>query len=200
MSAAKRGLHGDDDSRPDGGNAPEVTPYICPFTVIIDSSEQLPFRFKGLISNVKDGSRPIVVPTRTEALSIGDYAISGLSMIAVERKSKEDLYKSIGQRRDNFEQRLKRMCLECAFAAVVIESDWADILNNPPGFTRFAPKSLFRTVLAWMIRWPRVHWLAMPGRPVAEATTFRLLEKFWEAFQEGEYWDKEMYEESFPPE
>jgi hypothetical protein len=30
-----------------------------------------------------------------------------------------------------------------------------------------------------MVRFPRVQWLMMPDRAMAEAATFRLLERFW---------------------
>jgi hypothetical protein len=136
---------------------------------------------------------PLIVPTRRITLPVGDYALFGLPKVVVERKSKGDLYTSVSQKRENFEMRLRRMCLDYAVAAVVVESDWDELLNDPPRHTRFAPKALYRTILAWMIRWPRVHWLCMPGREVAEATTFRFLEKFWEAYRDGKWFDHEVY-------
>lgn len=73
-----------------------------------------------------------------------------------------------------------------AWAAVMIEAEWSELINDPPQRTRFKPKSLARTIQAWSIRYPRVHWVTMPGRAFAEAWTFRLLERFWRDQQRGD--------------
>lgn len=147
----------------------------CPFTVLVDSREHCPYDFLGLRSNKDQGDLPIVVPTMRVALATGDYSILGLPRIAIERKTKDDLYGSVA-RRENFEQRLERMS-RLDFAAVMIEAEWSEILNRPPPFTKFQPKALARTIFAWMIRY-RVHWVLMPDRRAAEIATFRLLERY----------------------
>jgi ERCC4-type nuclease len=174
-----------------GSERPKAPKAVtCPFSIIIDSREQLPFRFEGFTANVAEGGGPLIVPTQRAALEVGDYSIFSLPMIVVERKSKEDLYSSVGQRRDNFEARLNRMCSHYYFSAVVIESDWTDIFKNPPHFTRFSPKALARTIWSWQIRYPRVHWMPWPNREAAEAYTFRLLERFWHDWHDGKTYNQ----------
>jgi len=168
-----------------------------PFTILVDTREQAPYAFRGLRANADQHHALIRVPTVRATLDTGDYSIHGLaSLVTVERKSKEDLYASIAARRDNFEERMKRLCLEFSVAAVVVESELSDLILNPPPYTRFDPKALNRTILGWMVRWPRVHWLLCPGRDAAEAQTYRFLERFWHAFQNGRWFDAERYAES----
>ena len=163
---------------------PEV--LDCPFSIVIDSREQLPYTFNGLRSNADKGNLPLRVLTQRLALPTGDYAIFGHPGGAVvERKSKADLYSSISQHRENFEDRLERMCVRHFAAAIVVEAELGDVIANPPPHTQFNPKALFRTILAWMIRWPKVNWLFLPSRELAEAATFRFLEKYWEHCRAG---------------
>jgi hypothetical protein len=64
------------------------------------------------------------------------------------------------------------------FAAVVVEADWEKILKHPPDFSRLNPKTIFRSVIAWQQRYPRVHWWMGPDRRFAEIVTLRILERF----------------------
>jgi ERCC4-type nuclease len=157
------------------------TTIECPFAVLIDSREQLPYSFDNLYAGPVGRSRRIIVPTRRVALAVGDYSVFGWPRIVIERKSKEDLWNSISQARENFVGRLEKMgdSFLCDWAAVMVEAEWGEILSQPPPFTEYRPKSLARTIQAWMIRFPAVHWIFMPGRDFAEAMTFRLLERYW---------------------
>ena len=47
-----------------------------------------------------------------------------------------------------------------------------------------SPKSFYRSVIAWNIRYPRVHFWAAETRTFAERTTLRWLQRFWEDDQE----------------
>jgi len=177
---------------------PPAEPKVVtsPFTVLIDTREQRPYTFEGLTANADQGYAPIVVPTVRGTLQTGDYSIRGLGeLVVVERKSKEDLYSSIGQRRENFEQRMRRLCLDHSVAAVVVEAQLDELLMAPPPHSHLHPKALNRTILSWMVRWPRVHWILCPGRAVAEAVTYRFLERFWHAWQGGQWFDAERYAE-----
>jgi ERCC4-type nuclease len=79
------------------------TPLTCAFTVLVDTREQLPFTFADLRSDARDGRRPLVVPTRIETLTTGDYSLDGSTdKIAIERKSCSDLLHSLGHDRDRF--------------------------------------------------------------------------------------------------
>lgn len=150
---------------------------LCPFTIIIDTREQNPYTFTNIRAGADKKHVPIEVPTTRLTLSTGDYSIFGLPSITIERKSAADLYSSMVRRR-NFEQRLARMS-ELRYAAVVVEAEWSELLWRPPSFSRYPAKSLSRTIQAWTIRYPTVHWWTMPGRDAAEMLVYRLLERFY---------------------
>lgn len=63
---------------------------------------------------------------------------------------------------------------------------------HPTDHSKFSPKSFWRTVVAWKIRFPQVQWEFCFNRQFAEQTTLRLLERFWldeqerVKFQQGE--------------
>ncbi len=165
---------------PATGTSPNSSPDFvraCPFTVVIDTREQQPYTFTNLKS--ARGNHPITVPTVRLALPTGDYAVLGHGRFVVERKSKADLWGSI-VKRENFEGRLARMVDQFDTSAIVVEDEISSIRRSPPPHTRYPVKSVLRTIQAWSIRYPTVHWWFMPGREVAEVWTFRLLEKFYE--------------------
>lgn len=152
---------------------------VAPFTVLIDTREQKPFAFRDIKGDAKDNKRPVIVPTRIATLDTGDYSMAGFeSKIRIERKSAADLYGSMGRNHDRFEREIERLN-HFEWATVVVESDWRDLTLRPPEHSKLSPKTISRTILAWKIRYPRVHWDLMPGRPVAENWTFRLLERVW---------------------
>lgn len=158
--------------------APPIKTIRCPFRVLVDTREQRPFTFSGTWDSPLARGKLITIETIRATVPIGDYSIEGMTdRIGIERKSKEDIYGSIAQRRANFVERLERMS-KIDFAAVVVEAEWAELLSDPPRHTQYRPKSLSRTILAWMTRYP-VHWIMAPSREHAEKFTFRLLERFW---------------------
>lgn len=154
----------------------DKTSIICPFVITVDTRESLPYQFKDIKSNVDEGSLPIEIATSRICLQTGDYGIEG-ETIAIERKTKEDLYGSI-VRRSNFVNRLERMSA-LPWAAVVVEAEWSELINDPPAFTKYNPKSLSRTIFYWSQRYSNVHWFTVPGRRAGEVVTFRLLECFY---------------------
>lgn len=155
----------------------EPESIACPFEIVVDTREQAPYLFETLRANADKKNARYAVKIHRLAVPVGDYTIFGYPRVAVERKSKADLFGSVSKR-ENFEARLSRMD-ELDYAAVVIEAEWSEILSNPPRHSKLNPKSLFRTVLAWKQRFKGVHWYAMPGREAGEATTFRILERYW---------------------
>jgi ERCC4-type nuclease len=153
--------------------------YICPYTIVIDSREQRPFLFTGIRSDARHGKRVLAVQLVRKGLASGDYSLEGFEdKVAVERKGLSDLYSSLGKDRRRFNRELERLAAY-DFAAVVIETDWDTIINRPPERSKLRPKRVFRTVIAWQQRYPRVHWWACPGRRFAEIVTLRLLERYW---------------------
>lgn len=152
---------------------------VCPFTVIVDTREQLPYTFDGL---------GLAVPTVVRGLHSGDYSIDGMDdRIAIERKSLDDLYGSTTWGRDRFEREVGRLSELPGFAAVVIEADWREIVapqSYRPGWeNRTFPCSVVGTINAWSIRYPRVHWLACGDRRGAEIRTFQILQTAWKEWQ-----------------
>ena len=158
---------------------PKPPTVDCPFVVTIDTSEQHPYIFRGLRENKE---QELIVEYKWQSLDTGDYSIQGYhDLLTVERKSKADLYSTLGQGRERFEaehERMKTIIDAGGFAAVVIEAEWSELLSQPPEHSRLLPKTVYRTCLAWTQRY-KVPWFAMSDRRAAEVTTFRLLERFW---------------------
>lgn len=156
-----------------------ATPLVCPFTVVVDTREQLGYSFAGLVSDAREGRRPLAVPTVRGTLRAGDYSIQRFDhAVAVERKSLADLFGTLSRGRSRFMRELERLNAMAA-AWVVVEAEWSEILAAPPARTRVTGKTVFRSVTAWQCRYPRVHWWFVAGRRLGEVVTFRLLERFW---------------------
>lgn len=154
-----------------------------PLTVVIDTAEQLPYAFTGVPADKEFGGGVWRVNTARGSLVWGDYSLVGhVCRVAVERKSKADLFRTVGQERDRFVRELAGLD-DYEFAAVVVEAEWSEVFGDPPRFSQLPPKLLYRNVLAWQQRYPRVHWWFVPGREVAEVTTFRILERFWKELE-----------------
>jgi ERCC4-type nuclease len=155
-------------------------PETLPFTVAVDTREQNAFTFTGMVA---DKGHPLIVPTLLTTLTTGDYSIVGMeSLVCVERKSASDLFSTLASGRERFEAEHIRMS-EYKTAVVLIEADWATILNHPPYPSRLNPLTVYRTALSWMVKY-HVQWLAVPGRRFAELTCFQILKKFYDAEQE----------------
>lgn len=150
-----------------------------PFTLITDTREQTPFTFSRITSDAREGRVPVVVTCERRGLPSGDYSIGGCETeIAIERKSLSDLYSTLGGGRARFTRELERLSA-MRYAAVVAEAEWATIMNSPPIHSQMNPKTVYRSVIAWQVRYPSIHWWMCPGREFAEVTTYRLLERWW---------------------
>lgn len=162
-----------------------AAPLTTPFEVLIDTREQLPFAFAGLLADAAQGGGPLEVRTRRWTLQQGDYSIGGFEgRVAVERKSLEDLYGTLGSGRQRFVAELERLSAPpMEFAAVVVEADFWEILTAPPVYSKLPPKTVHRSVIAWQQRYPSIHWWTLRNRRLAEITTFRILERFWKEAQ-----------------
>ena len=151
------------------------TVAVCPFTIIIDTREQLPYHFDSL---------GLFVPVSHRALVIGDYSIQGAeNFIAIERKSLADLYGSVTHGRDRFEREIQRLDAMCKFAAVSIEATWAEIADpesqDPAWDNQTRPESVLGTIAAWSIRYPQVHWWPVGTRAGCELQIFRTFKMWW---------------------
>lgn len=138
------------------------------FTIIIDTREKTPFRFK----NVK---------TISKSLKTGDYSVLGHeSVVAVERKSPTDFYKSVIGDRVRFENEIVRMN-EMKHGIVIIERELSKILDGSALFgLKTSPRSssVFGTILSWQQRYSNVHWLFCSTRSQAEDACFKWLDFF----------------------
>jgi hypothetical protein len=169
--------------RLDSDNSNHSSFVDSPFTVLIDSREQHPYSFQGILSDFKDDRRPINVKTERRGLYVADYAIKELDGIAIERKSLDDLVGSLATvpKRENFEGRLIKIAETLSYGAIVVECNSSDLFI--PGSFKHSllnPKTIYRTYLSWSQRYPIVHWFFCQDRDFAEQTTYRILEKFWD--------------------
>ena len=131
--------------------------------VAIDTREQRPWTFPA---------------SQRVTLATGDYSARGLEhRIAIERKSKQDAYGSIGRGRERFEREWVRLG-ELDYAAVVIESTLADFLQ-PPSRSLLHPRAAVGTLASWSVRYG-VHVVFANDRRYAAAWTLKVLSKFWE--------------------
>ena len=174
---------GDEDSA--GGDAA----IICPFTVMIDSAETLPFTFQGLTADADQGHRPLIVPTQWGSLgrfpdSYGDYSVAGhVGRVGIERKSMDDAHGTIlgfDGRRQRFEKELSNLANIDA-AMVVIECTLGQLVNSAPSWGKRTAaqnkKTLFRSVVAFQHEYG-VPWLFCDSRRMAEVAAFRFLERY----------------------
>lgn len=158
---------------------PAAEPPAFPPAIVIDTREQHPYAFDRIPADAYQGEGLLAIRTEVRTLRSGDYSLAGYEhRVAVERKSKADLFGTVGQGRERFERELARLN-GMQFASVVVEAEWSEILTDPPPHTQLSPKTINRSVLAWKQRFVRVHWEFWPGRTAAEAITFRILERFW---------------------
>ncbi len=149
-----------------------------PAVVLIDTREQLPFTFADIPADKEFGGGFWRIKTERGTVPSGDYSLAGQAdRVAVERKSVADLFSTLSAGRDRFVRELERLAAY-QFAAVVIEGDWTEITTAPPARSQLPPRIVYRSVLAWQQRYPRVHWWACPDRRFAEVTTFRILERY----------------------
>jgi ERCC4-type nuclease len=85
-------------------------------TVVVDTREQEPYSF--------DDRRVGIV---RRALPAGDYSIDGFEhAVAIERKTLDDLVKTVIRDRDRFRRELIKLS-DYALACVIVEADLADV-------------------------------------------------------------------------
>lgn len=151
------------------------THEVCPFTIIVDTREQAPFRFTGIKSDAAQKYRPIQIETVRRSLPTGDYSIVGMEdLISIERKSKSDFYACCGRERDRFVRELERLN-KIKYAHVMIEASLEELATEPPIHSRLKGTSAVRSIFAWSIDFPNIHFHNPQGRLLAERATFRLL-------------------------
>lgn len=173
---------------------PDASPIAtrCPFRVVVDTREQLPWHFTGITQPAPSTGEPVpvIVPLVTDrALASGDYSLDGFEqLIAVERKSQSDFVTSITAGRERFEREFERLAVIGSAPAVlgetprgaahvVVECDWLELLNLPET-SQVSPRAIVGTVAAWSQRYG-VHFWFLPGRRAAERFAFYLFVQWW---------------------
>ena len=145
-----------------------LSAITMPWTIVQDSREQSPWSFTGITGDSSEKYRSIIVPVEVGCLKSGDYAIRGMeNLCCCERKSLQDVFSTLAGGRERFEAEHQHMA-EMKAAFVIVEADWATILNHPPYPSRLNPLTVYRTALSWMVKY-HVQWLAVPGRRFARA-------------------------------
>ena len=168
---------------------------VVPYTILVDSGEQHPYRFLSMAGDARQRFQPMVIATKTTYLGVGkgDYTADFCrERLHIERKSAEDCYGTVlgfgsaGQtdrtRRERFEAELEWLA-SIEFGAVVVESSLDDLLANPPDYGKQSPhikrKILFRSILAFQLKHPKVQWM-FASRRICEHWTFRVINRLWE--------------------
>lgn len=82
-------------------------------------------------------------------LAAGDYSVRGIEhLVAIERKSAEDLIACVGRERDRFEACLQRL-RAYPMRAIVVEASWTD-LEAGKWRGQITPAHVFGSILKWM--------------------------------------------------
>lgn len=137
------------------------------FTIVFDTREKNPYLYPN---------------SSTRFLPTGDYSIFGLEdKIAIERKTKQDAYQSLGRNRKRFENEFKRLS-EMKYAAVVIECSLHDFLI-PPKYTKMKAQAAISTIISWQIKYD-VHITFAGDREHSMAYVYKLLQKFYKYYSE----------------
>jgi DNA excision repair protein ERCC-4 len=157
----------------------EMKVLTSPWKMAVDTRENIPWRYESVIIGTGSAARLLQIELIPTTLKSGDYSIVGLeNRISIERKSKEDCYGTIGRGRNRFIKELGRLN-QLDFAAVIIEAEWSDLIQNPPKRSRVAPSSINGSIIAFQQRFPFVHWWFLPGRYVASKIAYKILDRFY---------------------
>ena len=162
--------------------APDSPPdlWVCPFEVIQDTSEQLPWTFQGIVM----GGRQVIVKRVRKKIWTGDYSIPGLEdrLLTVERKSADDLVGSViaGHKRLEAEhERMAEMVKAGGAACLICEGSYAAIDDQLRGEGRHkAAETLLGTTVSWPHKF-QVPWLFAGDCRHAELLAFRFLYRMW---------------------
>lgn len=152
--------------------------------LVVDSREKKPYKFAGINDVVR------------KDISVGDYTHKGYEGVyAVERKSLDDLARSLGTDRDRFRAEIERATSLSEFA-VVIEADqgtlhrYANRIYNPNGtddlqqndgpyFSAMHPNAILGTLRDWSNKYNPLEVKWEGNRQDAKQETLRLLDRWY---------------------
>lgn len=150
----------------------------CEFSVVRDTREQHPWGFTEIFTGSGLRRKPVLIRIVEKALSAGDYSIEGFEdKVAIERKSLEDLFNCCGGDRVRFEQQVKRLHETIELPYLMVEGDWSAIARWTGRGAN--PQSVIGTRISWEQKYPRVKWMFMPSRLMAERIAFRIFERYF---------------------
>lgn len=136
-------------------------------TIVIDTREQLPYKFKGSV---------------TKTLKSGDYSILGLEdVVAIERKTKKDAYSSCGKGRVRFEKELMRLSA-FDYSAIVIEASLSSLLTPPP-YSMMNPLVVVNSFVSWSVKYG-IHVFFASNRACSRNLVQLILGKYWKYHKE----------------
>lgn len=118
-------------------------------TAIVDTREQTPLR--------------LLIPTVRGTLQTGDYSLRGLEhMIAIERKSLQDLVQSCGRERERFDRCIDRL-RTLPLGMLVIEGSESDI-EEKLYRGDMHPNAILGAVHSWRARGINIDWAVNADR------------------------------------
>jgi len=159
--------------------------HTCPFIVAVDSREQLPWTFQGIVIS----GRRWQILTQVATLATGDYSIIGREReVAIERKSASDLLGSITHGNARFRREHERLRDIAKFGGkaggmvcVIIEGSLSaicDALDDPFSGRQIGSEVVLGITASWPIRYG-VQWDFAGDRRRAELLAFKRLLKWW---------------------
>lgn len=159
---------------------PPAELFVCPFDIIQDTSEQLPWTFQGIAM----GGKQMVIKRHRKSLDTGDYSIAGLEhLVTIERKSPADLAGSVvgGHRRLEAEhERMLAMIGAGGFACLICEGSLSVLDDELRAEGRHnAAEAVMGCSASWPMRF-QTPWYFAGDRRRAELLAFRILWKWWD--------------------
>jgi len=136
-------------------------------TIIIDTREQRPFSFKGMC-------------TVRRKLEVGDYSVRGLTQhVAVERKSKADLFSTMGNAKNRF-RFTRELDLSSTLGMsvyIVVEAPLSHVFMGCK-YSKINPIRMVESLLTMCVKWRlQIHFVE--NRLVAERLTKAILMAHW---------------------
>lgn len=129
-------------------------------SIIIDTREQLPYEFPDSIR---------------QKLDQGDYSLREMEhVVAVERKSIQDLVGSLTSGRKRFEREMERLQSEVRWPWLLVESSVSQIAAGGFMHSKANPRSILGSLFAWTMRYG-VLLLPACDRAHAQASTAMIL-------------------------
>lgn len=107
----------------------------------MDTREQRPFSFRGTVKN----------GVEVQKLNTGDYSVKGLEgLLAIERKSLDDLVACCGRERERFERELERLrAYACRLGGMVICEGSYEQIEKEAYRSRIKKRSVIGSLTSW---------------------------------------------------